>query len=104
MGYFYSGADIPSIGMPKLISFLRALLDRVRGRFRPPDSGDSPAPSAALSPAVRQFILEGHSAQVRADLERQIEEFAGLRSFTLKYPGGYYQIENGQIVGSGRFE
>jgi hypothetical protein len=39
-------------------------------------------------------------------LEQQISDYeaAGQTSYTLRYPGGYYLVKDGQVVGSGREE
>jgi hypothetical protein len=44
--------------------------------------------------------------EIQASLVEQIEQYeaAGATSFTLRYPGGYYVIRDGHVVGSGRDE
>ena len=102
--------------MSRLATFLIAVIDAIRALFTraaPPDplappsasSGAAPRPRP-ISPAVRSFVLDGHTREIRASLVEQIEQYeaAGATSFTLQYPGGYYLIRNGQVVGSGRGE
>jgi|GEM_PF-2100194 len=102
--------------MSRLATFLIAVVDAIRAFFTrasPPDplAPPSTSPGAApgprpISPAVRSFILDGHTKEVQASLVEQIEQYeaAGATSFTLRYPGGYYVIRDGQVVGSGRGE
>lgn len=102
--------------MSRLATFLIAVLDAIRAFFTraaPPDplAPPSASPGAApgprpISPTVRAFILDGHTKEIQASLVEQIEQYeaAGATSFTLRYPGGYYLIRNGQVVGSGRGE
>ena len=102
--------------MSRLATFLIAVLDAIRAFFTrdaPPDplAPPSTSPGAApgprpISPTVRSFILAGHTKEIQASLVEQIEQYeaAGATSFTLRYPGGYYLIRNGQVVGSGRGE
>ena len=100
--------------MSRLVTFLLHIVDAIRAFFTraaPPDplappstmSGAAPR-SRAISPTVRAFILDGHAREIQASLVEQIEQYeaAGATSFTLQYPGGYYVIRNGQVVGSGR--
>lgn len=102
--------------MSKLISLIIGLFEALRALFSrstPPDplappsasSGAAPGPRP-LSPAVRTFILDGHTKEIQVSLVEQIEQYeaAGATSFTLQYPGGYYVIRDGQVVGSGRGE
>jgi hypothetical protein len=100
--------------MSRLATFLIAVIDAIRALFSPaspldPLAPPSTSPGAAprprpLSPAVRTFVLDGHTKEIRASLVEQIEQYeaAGATSFTLQYPGGYYVIRDGQVVGSGR--
>ncbi len=100
--------------MSRLATFLIAVIDAIRAFFSraaPPDplAPPSASPGAApgprpISPAVRSFILTGHTKEIQASLVEQIEQYeaAGATSFTLQYPGGYYVIRDGQVVGSGR--
>ena len=102
--------------MSRLATLLRSIVDAIRAFFTraaPPDPLAPPStpPGAApgprpISPAVRSFILDGHTKEIQASLVEQIEQYeaAGATSFTLRYPGGYYLIRNGQVVGSGRDE
>ena len=102
--------------MSRLATLLLNLVDAIRAFFTraaPPDplAPPSTSPGAApgprpISPAVRAFVLDGHTKEIRASLVEQIEQYeaAGATSFTLRYPGGYYLIRNGQVVGSGRGE
>ena len=102
--------------MSRLATFLIAVVDAIRAFFiraSPPDplAPPSTSPGAApgprpISPAVRSFILDGHTKEIQASLVEQIEQYeaAGATSFTLRYPGGYYLIRDGQVVGSGRGE
>ncbi len=102
--------------MSRLATLLLNLVDAIRAFFTraaPPDPHAPPSasPGAApgqrpISPAVRSFILDGHTREIQASLVEQIEQYeaAGATSFTLRYPGGYYLIRNGQVVGSGRGE
>ena len=102
--------------MSRLATLLIAVIDAIRALFSrasPPDplappsasSGAAPGPRP-ISPAVRSFILAGHIKEIQALLVEQIEQYeaAGATSFTLQYPGGYYVIRDGQVVGSGRGE
>ena len=102
--------------MSRLATLLIAVIDAIRAFFSrasPPDplappsasSGAAPGPRP-ISPAVRSFILAGHIKEIQALLVEQIEQYeaAGATSFTLQYPGGYYVIRDGQVVGSGRGE
>jgi len=102
--------------MSRLATFLIAILDAIRALFSPASPPDPLAPPSAspgaaprpraISPAVRSFILDGHTPQDRAVLEQQISDYeaAGQTSYTLRYPGGYYLVKDGQVVGSGRGE
>ena len=102
--------------MSRLATFLIAVVDAIRAFFTrasPPDPLAPPAPGAGaapgprpISPAVRSFILDGHTKEIQASLVEQIEQYeaAGATSYTLRYPGGYYVIRDGQVVGSGRGE
>jgi hypothetical protein len=92
--------------MSKLISFIIGLFEALRALFSrstPPSTSPGPRP---ISPAVRSFVLDGHTKKIQASLVEQIEQYeaAGATSFTLRYPGGYYVIRDGQVVGSGRGE
>ena len=102
--------------MSRLATLLLSIVDAIRAFFSrasPPDplappsasSGAAPGPRP-ISPAVRSFILAGHIKEIQALLVEQIEQYeaAGATSFTLQYPGGYYVIRDGQVVGSGRGE
>lgn len=102
--------------MSRLATFLIAVLDAIRALFSPASPPDPLAPRdpgtpaaprpRAISPTVRAFILDGHTREIQASLVEQIEQYeaAGATSFTLQYPGGYYVIRDGQVVGSGRGE
>jgi hypothetical protein len=102
--------------MSRLATLLLSIVDAIRAFFSrasPPDplAPPSASPGAApgprpISPAVRTFILGGHTKEIQASLVGQIElyEATGATSFTLRYPGGYYLIRNGQVVGSGRYK
>ena len=99
--------------MSRLATFLIAILDAIRALFSPASPPDPLAPPSAspgaapgprpITPAARAFILDGHTKEIQASLVEQIEQYeaAGATSFTLQYPGGYYLIRNGQVVGSG---
>ena len=100
--------------MSRLATFLIAILDAIRALFSPASPPDPLAPPSAspgaapgprpISPAVRSYILDGHTKEIQASLVEQIEQYeaAGATSFTLQYPGGYYLIRDGQVVGAGR--
>ena len=102
--------------MSRLATFLIAVLDAIRALFSPASPPDPLAPRdpgtpaaprpRAISPTVRASILDGHTREIQASLVEQIEQYeaAGATSFTLQYPGGYYVIRDGQVVGSGRGE
>ena len=102
--------------MSRLATFLIAVIDAIRALFSPASPPDPLAPPSAspgaaprprpITPAVRSFILGGHTKEIRVSLVEQIEQYeaAGATSFTLQYPGGYYVIRDGQVVGSGRGE
>lgn len=102
--------------MSRLATFLITVVDAIRAFFTrasPPDplAPPSASPGAApgprpISPAVRSYILAGHTKEIQASLVEQIEQYeaAGATSFTLRYPGGYYVIRDGQVVRSGRGE
>ena len=102
--------------MSRLATLLLNLVDAIRAFFSrasppdplaPRDPGTPAAPRPrAISPTVRAFILDGHTKEIQASLVEQIEQYeaAGATSFTLRYPGGYYLIRNGQVVGSGRYK
>ena len=102
--------------MSRLATLLITVIDAIRAFFTraaPPDPHAPPSasPGAApgprpISPAVRAFVLDGHTKEIRASLVEQIEQYeaAGATSFTLRYPGGYYVIRDGQVVGAGRGE
>ena len=102
--------------MSRLATFLIAVLDAIRALFSPASPPDPLAPRdpgtpaaprpRAISPTVRAFILDGHTKEIQVSLVEQIEQYeaAGATSFTLQYPGGYYVIRDGQVVGSGRGE
>mgnify|MGYP001150479937 CR=1 FL=1 len=102
--------------MSRLATLLLNLVDAIRAFFTrasPPDplAPQSASPGAApgprpISPAVRSYILDGHTNEIQASLVEQIEQYeaAGATSFTLQYPGGYYVIRDGQVVGAGRGE
>ncbi len=100
--------------MSRLATFLIAVIDAIRALFSPASPPDPLAPPSAspgaapgprpISPAVRSYILDGHTKEIQTSLVEQIEQYeaAGATSFTLRYPGGYYVIRNGQVVGAGR--
>ncbi len=98
--------------MSRLATFLVAVIDAIRALFSPASPPDPLAPPRTspgprpISPAVRSFVLDGHTKEIRVSLVEQIEQYeaAGATSFTLQYPGGYYVIRDGQVVGSGRGE
>ncbi len=102
--------------MSRLATFLVAVIDAIRALFSresppdplaPRDPGTPAAPGPRpISPAVLSYILDGHTREIQASLVEQIEQYeaAGATSFTLQYPGGYYVIRDGQVVGSGRGE
>ena len=102
--------------MSRLAALLLSIVDAIRAFFTrsaPPDplAPPSTSPGAApgprpISPAVRSYILAGHTKEIQASLVEQIEQYeaAGATSFSLRYPGGYYVIRDGQVVGSGRGE
>lgn len=102
--------------MSRLATFLITVVDAIRAFFTrasPPDplAPPSASPGAApgprpISPAVRSYILAGHTKEIQASLVEQIEQYeaAGATSYTLRYPGGYYMIRDGQVVRSGRGE
>ena len=102
--------------MSRLSKLLLSIVDAIRAFFNrdaPPDPHASPSTSPGtaprlrpISPAVRAFILDGHTKEIQVSLVEQIEQYeaAGATSFTLQYPGGYYVIRDGQVVGSGRGE
>src|SRR5690554_5180267 len=102
--------------MSRLATLLLSIVDAIRAFFNrdaPPDPLAPPAPGSGaapgprpISPAVRSYILAGHTKEIQASLVEQIGQYeaAGATSFTLRYPGGYYVIRDGQVVGSGRGE
>jgi hypothetical protein len=106
--------------MSRLATLLLSIGDAIRAFFTraappdplaPPSASPGAAPGAApgprpITPAVRSFILDGHTKEIRASLVEQIEQYeaAGATSFTLQYPGGYYVIRDGQVVGAGRYK
>jgi len=102
--------------MSRLATPLLSIVNAIRAFFTrasPPDPLAPPAPGSGaapgprpISPAVRSFILDGHTKEIQASLVEQIEQYeaAGATSFTLRYPGGYYVIRDGQVVRSGRGE
>jgi hypothetical protein len=102
--------------MSRLATFMIAILDAIRALFSPASPPDPLAPRdpgtpaapgpRPISPAVRSFILDGHTPQDQVVLEQQISDYeaAGQTSYTLRYPGGYYLVKDGQVVGSGREE
>ena len=98
--------------MSRLATLLLSIVDAIRAFFSrasPPDPLAPPSTSPGprpISPAVRSFVLDGHTKEIQASLVEQIEQYeaAGATSFTLQYPGGYYVIRDGQVVGSGRGE
>jgi len=102
--------------MSRLATLLLSIVNAIRAFFTrasPPDPLAPPAPGSGaapgprpISPAVRSFILDGHTKEIQASLVEQIEQYeaAGATSFTLRYPGGYYVIRDGQVVRSGRGE
>lgn len=102
--------------MSRLATFLIAVLDAIRALLSPTSPPDLLAPHDPGLPAtpgprpitlaVRSFILDGHTPQDRAALEQQISDYeaAGQTSYTLRYPGGYYLVKDGQVVGAGRGE
>jgi len=102
--------------MSRLATFLIAVLDAIRALFSPAVASRSSRPARSRHPAApgparsrrpfRAFILDGHTPQDRAVLEQQIRDYeaAGQTSYTLRYPGGYYLVKDGQVVGSGRGE
>ena len=102
--------------MSRLATLLLSIVAAIRAFFSrasPPDPlappsaspGAAPRPRA-ISPAVRSFILDGHTKEIQASLVEQIEQYeaAGATCFTLQYRGGYYVSRDGQVVGSGRGE
>ena len=102
--------------MSRLATLLLSIVDAIRAFFTrasPPDplAPPSTSPGAApgprpISSAVLSYILDGHTTEIQASLVEQIEQYeaAGATSFTLRYPGGYYVIRDGQVVRSGRGE
>ena len=100
--------------MSRLATLLLSIVDAIRALFSPTSPPDPLAPRdpgtpatpgpRPLSPTVRAFILDGHTREIQISLVEQIEQYeaAGATSFTLQYPGGYYVIRGGQVVGSGR--
>jgi len=98
--------------MSRLATLLLSIIDAIRALFSPASPPDPLAPPRTspgprpISPAVRSFVLSGHTKEIQASLVEQIEHYeaAGATSFTLQYPGGYYVIRDGQVVGSGRGE
>lgn len=98
--------------MSRLATLLLSIIDAIRAFFShasPPDPLAPPSTSPGprpISPTVRSFVLDGHTKEIQASLVEQIEQYeaAGATSFTLRYPGGYYVIRDGQVVGSGRGE
>ena len=96
--------------MSKLLSLLKALWARLTG----PEPETTPAPSApvedpepgiqSISPGVLQFLLSGHTPEEQAALKHQIamHEAAGEKKYIVKYPGGYYKIDRGQVRGPWR--
>ena len=102
--------------MSRLATLLLSIVDAIRALFSPASPPDPLAPRdpgtpaaprpRAISPTVRAFILDGHTREIQASLVEQIEQYeaAGATSFTLQYPGGYYVIRDGQVVGAGRGE
>ncbi len=98
--------------MSRLATFLVAVIDAIRALFSPASPPDPLAPPRTspgprpIPPTVRAFVLDGHTTEIQASLVEQIEQYeaAGATSFTLQYPGGYYVIRDGQVVGSGRGE
>lgn len=100
--------------MSRLVTLLLGIVNAIRALFSPAsppdplaprDPGTAPGPRP-ISPAVRSYVLNGHTTEIQASLVEQIEQYeaAGATSFTLRYPGGYYVIRDGQVVGSGRGE
>lgn len=91
--------------MSRLATLLLSIVGAIRAFFSRASPGTAPRPRP-ISPAVRSFILDGHTKEIQASLVEQIEQYeaAGATSFTLRYPGGYYVIRDGQVVGSGRGE
>mgnify|MGYP001312225365 CR=1 FL=1 len=98
--------------MSRLATLLLSIIDAIRALFSPASPPDPLAPPRTspgprpISPAVRSFVLSGHTKEIQASLVEQIEHYeaAGATSYTLRYPGGYYVIRDGQVVGSGRGE
>ena len=98
--------------MSRLSTLLLSIVGAIRAFFSrasPPDPLAPPSASPGprpISPAVRSFVLSGHTKEIQASLVEQIEHYeaAGATSYTLRYPGGYYVIRDGQVVGSGRGE
>jgi len=98
--------------MSRLSTLLLSIVGAIRALFSPASPPDPLAPPRTspgprpISPAVRSFVLSGHTKEIQASLVEQIEHYeaAGATSYTLRYPGGYYVIRDGQVVGSGRGE
>jgi len=85
--------------MSRLATLLLSIVDAIRAFFiraSPPDplAPQSASPGAApgprpITPAVRSFILAGHTNEIQASLVEQIEQYeaAGATSFTLPVSG-----------------
>lgn len=95
--------------LSSLLSLLRRLIgggDASASPVSPPVEPAAPPEQKKypLSPEVRAVLLAGHTLSDRVEIEQQIEqhEITGDRRYTIRYSCGFYVIDRGQIVGSGR--
>ncbi len=51
-----------------------------------------------------QNMVHGHSAEEQKKMRQQVDEAEakGLRTYQVKHAKGYYNIENGIVIGSAR--
>jgi hypothetical protein len=89
--------------MSRLATFMIAILDAIRALFSPASPPDPLAPPSAspgaapgprpISPAVRSFILDGHTKEIQASLVEQIEQYeaAGATREDLRPPHPHHR-------------
>jgi hypothetical protein len=57
-----------------------------------------------MPPSRFENMVHGHSAAEQKSMRQQVDEAEakGLRKYQVKHPKGYYNIENGIVIGSAK--
>lgn len=57
-----------------------------------------------MPPSRFENMVHGHSEAEKKSMRQQVDEAEakGLRTYQVKHAKGYYNIENGIVIGSGR--